>query len=331
MGQVSIPENTPPGTYWLGVTYDAATDGNSGNNDSSYWDAQQITVTQETNPPSPNPMTFSSYPHQLNTSQIAMTATTATDPSGGVQYYLQFYNSPTGGSGGTSSGWQSSTAHTDSGLQPNEEYCYRAYARDVYSNQTSPSAVDCDYTLANQPVLSSFSNITQTSIQVNLGSDGNPAGTEYYMYNSTTGAVRNWSTSKSWVNSGLSCGTPYSYSAWSRNGDGTYGAEVVLGSATTSACPDKDGDGIPDASDNCILIPNPTQCDGDQDGYGNHCDADFNNDLIVNNFDVGPFRAALGTNNPVTDLNCDGITNNFDVGPFKTMLGHPPGPSGYHP
>jgi hypothetical protein len=95
--------------------------------------------------------------------------------------------------------------------------------------------------------------------------------------------------------------------------------------------PDSDADGILDSMDNCTHVPNPSQCDGDNDGYGNNCDADFNNDLIVNNFDVGPFKAGLGTTNPVTDLNCDGITNNFDVGPFKAMLGTAPGPSGLVP
>ena len=95
--------------------------------------------------------------------------------------------------------------------------------------------------------------------------------------------------------------------------------------------PDKDGDGIQDSLDNCILVPNPTQCDGDLDGYGNHCDADFNNDFIVNGLDIGPFKAGFGTADPVTDLNCDGITNGLDVGFLKTMFGFPPGPSGIAP
>ena len=58
MVQVTIPENTPEGNYWLGLVYDSATDGNSSNNDTDGWDAVQISVTPETNPPSPNPMTW---------------------------------------------------------------------------------------------------------------------------------------------------------------------------------------------------------------------------------------------------------------------------------
>jgi murein DD-endopeptidase MepM/ murein hydrolase activator NlpD len=37
--------------------------------------------------------------------------------------------------------------------------------------------------------------------------------------------------------------------------------------------PDSDGDGVPDASDNCPSVFNPTQADSDQDGAGDACDA----------------------------------------------------------
>ncbi len=328
---VSIPENTPPGNYWLGVTYDAATDGNSANNDSSYWDAVPITVTQETNPPSPDPMTFAVVPDQIDTSQINMTATMATDPSGGVRYYFDFTSSPSGGSGGTDSVWLASNTYTDTGLSVNQNYCYRVRARDVYSNATGYSSASCSYTDANQPVLGSYSNITQTTIQVNLGRDGNPVGTEYWIRNKDGSAWQSWSTSKTFVQKGLTCGTTYTYGAWSRNGDGDFNQEVTLGPVTTLPCPDTDGDGIQDSLDNCILIPNPTQCDGDSDGYGNHCDADFNNDLITNSLDISPFRAGFGTTNKVTDLNCDGITNSLDISAFRRMFGSPPGPSGVAP
>ena len=44
MAPVTIPANTPPGTYYLGVVYDNATDGNPADNDSDGWDALRITV-----------------------------------------------------------------------------------------------------------------------------------------------------------------------------------------------------------------------------------------------------------------------------------------------
>ena len=45
MVQVTIPANTSAGNYWLGVIYDAATDGNTSNNSTNTWDAVPITVT----------------------------------------------------------------------------------------------------------------------------------------------------------------------------------------------------------------------------------------------------------------------------------------------
>ena len=41
--------------------------------------------------------------------------------------------------------------------------------------------------------------------------------------------------------------------------------------AFTSAKGDQDGDGWPDAADNCRSVPNPTQRDADQDGAGDGC------------------------------------------------------------
>ena len=42
--------------------------------------------------------------------------------------------------------------------------------------------------------------------------------------------------------------------------------------------PDQDGDGVPDASDNCPAAYNPTQTDTDGDGEGDACDADVDGD-----------------------------------------------------
>ena len=75
--------------------------------------------------------------------------------------------------------------------------------------------------------------------------------------------------------------------------------------------PDDDGDGIENVNDNCTQVPNPTQCDHDNDGYGNHCDGDFNNDANMTPADFsGFFLPNFQANNdptPVgTDMNCDG-------------------------
>ncbi len=92
---------------------------------------------------------------------------------------------------------------------------------------------------------------------------------------------------------------------------------------------DTDGDGFTDIIyDNCTLIAND-QLDTDADGYGNICDADFNNDNIVNVLDLGLFKTAFfSTGNVQEDLNGDQIVNSLDIGLFKGLFFTTPGPSG---
>lgn len=99
---------------------------------------------------------------------------------------------------------------------------------------------------------------------------------------------------------------------------------------------DADGDGIPDAYDNCINDDNgpvegtcTTNNDGDNDGYGNSCDSDFNNNgatdlsdltLILNNID--------NTTDEQLDLNCNGAADLSDLTVVLNSIDALPGPSG---
>jgi hypothetical protein len=105
------------------------------------------------------------------------------------------------------------------------------------------------------------------------------------------------------------------------------------GAATQAAAveTDTDGDGVPDSRDNCILVPNPDQKDSDNDGYGDACDGDVNNDGIVNSLDVALVRDAFGTRTNRGDTNGDGIVNASDVALVRRLFGTRPGPSAWHP
>jgi hypothetical protein len=108
--------------------------------------------------------------------------------------------------------------------------------------------------------------------------------------------------------------------------DGWYLDTVSIGEFDAT-----DGDGVPDGLDNCTVIPNWCQRDTDGDNYGNICDADFNNDLIVNASDLARLKQCYFTDDRDCDLNGDGIVNAPDLANFKTLYFKPPGPSGLAP
>ena len=61
-----------------------------------------------------------------------------------------------------------------------------------------------------------------------------------------------------------------------------------------SEATDRDGDGHPDLLDNCLKTPNPEQQDGNGDGFGDSCDADLDQDGVVDADDVARVRACDG-------------------------------------
>jgi len=85
---------------------------------------------------------------------------------------------------------------------------------------------------------------------------------------------------------------------------------------------DNDGDELPDFQDNCPLVFNPGQADNDNDGYGDSCDWDDDNDLIP---DVG--TAASTTRLQIQDV--ENITSNIPqidnagayIGVYSTSTG----------
>lgn len=72
---------------------------------------------------------------------------------------------------------------------------------------------------------------------------------------------------------------------------------------------DQDGDGVPDAQDNCPSTANADQLDTDKDGTGDVCDTDDDGDGTIDENDCAPLDATI---HPGATEVCDGKDNNCD-------------------
>jgi hypothetical protein len=77
---VTIP-NVSPGTYWLGAIIDPGTDGAPSNNDTSTWDAQQITVTAAPPPAPGNNDCSAAYGYAIGNTAFGTTTFATADGS----------------------------------------------------------------------------------------------------------------------------------------------------------------------------------------------------------------------------------------------------------
>ncbi len=198
---------------------------------------------------------------------------------------------------GTSSGWMHENIWWKSdGLAPNTRYSFWAKARNGSGRETAPTSTFYKFTLAAQPLAAPFSPIvTRDSIQANWYPNSNPPTTEYFCENTVNGHSSGWIRDTTWKDTGLSCGTLYSYRVKARNGDGQETPWTDLGSKQTQDCP-------------------------------NVCKADFDRDGDVDGRDLKDFSDHLGSYcslpwSCVWDLNGDHYVNDADLAIFVQGFG----------
>ena len=186
-----------------------------------------LNVEWDNTSPTPDPMSFSTVPFATGTDAISMTASFASDTAHNpVEYYLDYTSSPSGGPGGSDSGWQASRSYIDDGLSTNHEYCYRSWAQDsaTFPNLTDPSPILCAYTLQAVPNPVSIGLVTSSSITVSPGAA--PANltlgaSGLRIADTTSGDDSGWQQSTAdWVHGGLGANTAHTYVVRARNGDG---------------------------------------------------------------------------------------------------------------
>ena len=165
----------------------------------------------------------------------------------------------------------------------------------------------------------------QCNTPTDLGPCSSVAGGDYYTIAlRSDGGVRCWGD-----NYYGQCNTPADLGPCSSVAGGAY--------HTIALRIDTDGDGHPDATDNCPAMANPLQADCNNDGVGDVCEiaagtSDLNHDTIpdtcqcladlfvdhqVDGADLGALLAFWGPVNPAlpsADINRDGVVNGADLG-----------------
>ena len=87
----------------------------------------------------------------------------------------------------------------------------------------------------------------------------------------------------------------------------------------TAELEDADADAIDNVVDNCVLVLNPDQRDTDHDGWGNACDADLNNDGVVNLGDLALMKSVFYKPNSYLATAANADLNGDDVVKFSDL------------
>lgn len=116
------------------------------------FDVILLSGPDDSDAPTPDPMTFAALPHAEGSHSISMLATTASDATS-VEYYFTCISG-----GGHDSGWQADPYFLDSGLTADATYSYTVKARDLSANYNETTESAEVFVTTNTPFTVPMSN-----------------------------------------------------------------------------------------------------------------------------------------------------------------------------
>lgn len=117
-------------------------------------------------------------------------------------------------------------------------YCLRVTPYDgTIAGTVATTTLTVD-NVVNVPAGLSLSAPSNAQVNVDWTANSNPTGTQYYAENVTAGSNSGWVTALGWSNTGLTCGTSYTYRVKSRNTGSVETAFTSSLAVSTLACAD---------------------------------------------------------------------------------------------
>ena len=203
-------------------------------------------VSIDSSNPSPSPMSFASNPAANGAYSITMTATTATDDSGYVEYQ---FACQVGAGGCVTSSWQTATSYSATGLDPNTLYSYVVRARDSSQNTTLDSGtLSATTDLAPPSDPTSMAGTAVSTTQINLSWTDNSNDETGFKLERQFDGQGSWDlvaaslapNTSAYSDSGLTASTLYHYRISAFNAVGSSG--FAAADATTNDLP---ANGVP--------------------------------------------------------------------------------------